>query len=46
MVPKSFGSFTTAYTLTMVFLLLGDFGFNLLITTEIARNLDNAVGNN
>ena len=41
--PGSFGSFTTAYTLSMVFLLLGDFGFDLLITTEIARNRDNVI---
>ena len=41
--PETFGSFATAYTLSMVFLLLGDFGFDLLITTEIARNRDKSV---
>ncbi|MBU0559648.1 MAG: flippase [Bacteroidetes bacterium] len=33
-----FGSFSTAHTLSTLFLLLADFGFDILITTEIARN--------
>ncbi len=35
---EDFGSFSTAHTLATLFLLLADFGFDVLITTEIARN--------
>ncbi|MBU1098491.1 MAG: oligosaccharide flippase family protein [Bacteroidetes bacterium] len=35
---NGFGSFATAHTLSSLFLLLADFGFDILITTEIARN--------
>jgi len=34
---ETFGQFTTAHTFLTVFFLLADFGFDLLITTEIAR---------
>ncbi len=39
--PESFGSFTTAHTFSAIFLLFADFGFDILITTEIARNKNN-----
>lgn len=38
---EDFGSFSTAHTLSTLFLLLADFGFDVLITTEIARNRSN-----
>ncbi|WKZ70506.1 MAG: oligosaccharide flippase family protein [Melioribacteraceae bacterium] len=34
---EEFGLFSTAHTLSTLFLLLADFGFDILITTEIAR---------
>ena len=36
-----FGSFTAAHTLSSMFLVLADFGFDILITTEVARNIEN-----
>jgi len=36
--PKAFGQFTAAHTLSIIFLLLADFGFDVLLTSEIARN--------
>lgn len=35
--PESFGSFSAAHTISMMFLLLADFGFDMLIMTEIAK---------
>jgi len=42
--PEIFGQFTTAQVLATNFLILADFGFDLLLTMEIARNRSNAVG--
>ncbi len=36
--PESFGQFSTAHTLSTVFILFADFGFDLLLTTEIAQH--------
>jgi len=33
-----FGQFTAAHTLSTVFLLIADFGFDVLLTSEVARN--------
>jgi O-antigen/teichoic acid export membrane protein len=41
--PYSFGQFTSAHTLATIFILFADFGFDILLTTEIARNRINAV---
>ncbi|MBN1397046.1 MAG: flippase [Bacteroidetes bacterium] len=38
----SFGQFATAHTLSTIFLLLADFGFDWLLATEIARNREHA----
>lgn len=35
--PEIFGQFTTAHTLATLFLLLADFGLDLLFTTEVAK---------
>jgi O-antigen/teichoic acid export membrane protein len=40
--PESFGQFTTAHTLATIFILLADFGFDLLLTTQIAAHRDQA----
>jgi len=40
--PEVFGQFTTAHTLATVFLLFADFGLDIMLTTEIARNRSNA----
>jgi O-antigen/teichoic acid export membrane protein len=37
-----FGKFSYAHTLSTVFILLADFGFDLLLITEIAKNKSNA----
>jgi len=39
---ESFGQFTTAHTLSTIFLLLADFGFDSLLPTEIAAQRDRA----
>lgn len=36
--PEQFGQFTTAFTLATIFVLFADFGFDLLLTTEIAQD--------
>lgn len=36
--PESFGQFTTAHTLSTIFILLADFGFDMLLTTQIAAD--------
>jgi len=41
--PKIFGQFTAAHTLATIFILFADFGLDILLTTEIARNKKNAV---
>ena len=40
---EAFGQFTTAHTLSTVFLLLADFGFDILVAMEIARDRSHAV---
>jgi O-antigen/teichoic acid export membrane protein len=35
---EAFGQFTTAHTLSTIFLLFADFGFDMLLPTEIARH--------
>jgi O-antigen/teichoic acid export membrane protein len=39
---STFGSFTAAHTLTLMFLSIADFGLDILLTTEIARSKENA----
>jgi O-antigen/teichoic acid export membrane protein len=36
--PEEFGQFTAAHTLSTIFVLLADFGFDTLLVVEIARN--------
>lgn len=38
----TFGQFTYAHTLATTFILFADFGFDVLLTTEVARNRKNA----
>jgi O-antigen/teichoic acid export membrane protein len=38
--PESFGQFTLAHTLSTIFILLADFGFDLSLTTHIAAHPD------
>ncbi len=40
--PKIFGQFSTAQSLATNFIIFADFGFDLLLTTEIARHRENA----
>lgn len=40
---QTFGQFTSAHTLSTIFILLADFGFDIFLTTELARNKQNAV---
>ena len=40
--PEAFGQFTTAHTLSLIFTLFADFGFDLLLTTEVARKREEA----
>ncbi|MBS4027436.1 MAG: flippase [Ignavibacteriales bacterium] len=35
---EAFGQFTTAHTFTSLFFIVADFGFDLLLSTEVARN--------
>src|SRR5882762_8439858 len=39
---EAFGQFTTAHTFSTIFIIFADFGFDSLLTTEIARNRDHA----
>ena len=41
--PSLFGQFSFAQTLATIFILFGDFGFDVLLTNEISRNRENAV---
>jgi len=38
--PEKFGQFTYAHTLATIFILFADFGFDVLLTTEVAKNRD------
>jgi O-antigen/teichoic acid export membrane protein len=38
--PVEFGQFTAAHTLSVVFLLIADFGFDRLLVWEVARNVN------
>lgn len=40
--PDIFGQFTTAHTIATIFILFADFGFDILLTTEIAKNKKDA----
>jgi O-antigen/teichoic acid export membrane protein len=40
--PEEFGQFTAAHTLSVIFLLIADFGFDRLLTWEIARGVGRA----
>jgi O-antigen/teichoic acid export membrane protein len=40
--PEALGQFATAHTLSTLFLILADFGLDLLFTTEVARQRANA----
>lgn len=40
--PELFGQFTFAHTLANTFIIFADFGFDILLTTEIARRRENA----
>ncbi len=40
--PEIFGQFSLAHTIATISILLGDFGLDLLLTTEISRNRNNA----
>ena len=37
----TFGSFTSSYTMSLLFTYLADFGFDILMTSEIAKNREN-----
>jgi len=41
--PKIFGQFTFAHSLSYIFIILADFGFDVLLTNEIAKDRNNAV---
>jgi len=41
--PSVFGQFTSAQVLAANFIIFADFGFDILLTTEVARNKKNAV---
>lgn len=38
-----YGSFTSSYSLSTLLLILADFGFDLLIVSDISKNRDNAI---
>lgn len=40
--PEIFGSFTAAFVLSTIFVLIADFGFETLLTTEISKNREKA----
>lgn len=40
--PSEFGQFTAAHTLAIIFILLADFGFDVLLSSEIARHRERA----
>ncbi len=41
--PAIFGQFTFAHTLSFIFIIFADFGFDVLLTNEIARDRNRAV---
>lgn len=41
--PEEYGQFTIAYTLATIFIVVADFGFDVLLTTEVAKNRDQVV---
>lgn len=41
--PEEYGQFTIAYTLATIFIVVADFGFDVLLTTEVAKNRDDVV---
>lgn len=41
--PTIFGQFTFAHSLSYIFIILADFGFDVLLTNEIAKNRINAI---
>src|SRR4030042_5501112 len=41
--PESVGQFSLAYTVAGICLVFADFGFDVLLTTEVAKNRKNAV---
>ena len=41
--PTIFGQFTFAHTLSFIFIIIADFGFDVLLTNEIARDRNRAV---
>jgi O-antigen/teichoic acid export membrane protein len=41
--PEGFGQFTIAHTYLTLFYIVADFGFDLLLTTEVARSRDRSV---
>lgn len=40
--PSQFGQFTAAHTLSTIFILVADFGFDVLLSSEIARHRERA----
>jgi O-antigen/teichoic acid export membrane protein len=42
--PIEFGQFTTAHAMATIFLLIADFGFDVLLSSEIARHRHRATG--
>lgn len=41
--PEEYGQFTFAFTLATIFIVVADFGFDVLLTTEVAKSRDNVV---
>ena len=41
--PTIFGQFTFAHSLSYIFIILADFGFDVLLTNEIAKERNNAI---
>lgn len=41
--PEEFGQFSIAFTIANICIIIADFGFDVLLTTEIAKDLNNAV---
>lgn len=40
--PEKFGTFTFSHTTATILILLADFGFDILLTTELSKNIANA----
>src|SRR3989339_1600547 len=38
--PETFGQFSIAFTIANICLIIADFGFDVLLTTEISKNRD------